>query len=93
MTTGGTIVLRQHTIVICMGSSCFSRGNQENLQEIKTFLKDNDLEDQVLLKGSRCEGECLKGPNITVDGRLFNGVKRENILSILEETLLGGSKP
>jgi len=82
-----------HTIVICMGSSCFSRGNQENLQEIKTFLKDNDLEDQVLLKGSRCEGECLKGPNITVDGRLFNGVKRENILSILEETLLGGSKP
>jgi len=85
--------LRQHTIVICMGSSCFSRGNQENLQEIKTFLKDNDLEDQVLLKGSRCEGECLKGPNITVDGRLFNGVKRENILSILEETLLGGSKP
>ena len=85
--------MRQHTIVICMGSSCFSRGNQENLQEIKTFLKDNDLEDQVLLKGSRCEGECLKGPNITVDGRLFNGVKRENILSILEETLLGGSKP
>jgi len=82
-----------HTIVICMGSSCFSRGNQENLQEIKTFLKDNDLEDQVLLKGSRCEGECLKGPNITVDGRLFNGVKRENLLSILEETLLGGSKP
>ncbi|EFC90914.1 MULTISPECIES: (2Fe-2S) ferredoxin domain-containing protein [Dethiosulfovibrio] len=85
--------MTSHTIVICMGSSCFSRGNQENLQEIKTFLKDNDLEDQVLLKGSRCEGECLKGPNITVDGRLFNGVKRENILSILEETLLGGSKP
>lgn len=85
--------MTSHTIVICMGSSCFSRGNQENLQEIKTFLKDNDLEDQVLLKGSRCERECLKGPNITVDGRLFNGVKRENILSILEETLLGGSKP
>lgn len=82
-----------HTIVICMGSSCFSRGNQENLQEIKTFLKDNDLEDQVLLKGSRCEGECLKGPNITVDGKLFNGVKREDIFPILEETLLGGSKP
>jgi NADH:ubiquinone oxidoreductase subunit E len=76
-----------------MGSSCFSRGNQENLQEIKAFLEHNGLKDQVLLKGSRCEGECLKGPNITVDGRLFNGVKKENILSILEETLLGGSKP
>lgn len=85
--------MRQHTIVMCMGSSCFSRGNQENLQVVKDFLSENGLEEKVLLKGSRCEGECLKGPNITVDGRLFNGVKRENILSILEETLLGGSKP
>lgn len=90
MTTGGKIAVRQHTIVMCMGSSCFSRGNQENLQVVKDFLSANDLEEQVLLKGSRCEGECLKGPNITIDGRLFNGVGPENILNILEQALLGG---
>lgn len=90
MTTGGTIVVRQHTVVMCMGSSCFSRGNQENLQVVKDFLRENDLEDKVLLKGSRCEGECLRGPNITIDGQLFNGVGPDNILTILEQALLGG---
>lgn len=90
MTTGGTIVLRQHTIVMCMGSSCFSRGNQENLQVVKDFLSENGLEEKVLLKGSRCEGECLRGPNITIDGKLFNGVGPDNILKILKKTLLGG---
>ena len=90
MTTGGTIVLRQHTIVMCMGSSCFSRGNQENLQVVKDFLSENGLEEKVLLKGSRCEVECLRGPNITIDGKLFNGVGPDNILEILKKTLLGG---
>ncbi len=83
--------MKQHTIVICMGSSCFSRGNQENLQEVKDFLERNGLTDKVLLKGSRCEGACLKGPNMTVDGRIFNGIGPDNIDRILTETLLEGA--
>ncbi len=82
--------MRQHTIVMCMGSSCFSRGNQENLQVVRDFLSENGLEEEVLLKGSRCEGECLRGPNITIDGKLFNGVGPDNLLEILNQTLLGG---
>lgn len=82
--------MKQHTIVICMGSSCFSRGNQENLQKVKDFLERNGLTDKVLLKGSRCEGECLKGPNMTVDGRIFNRICQDNIDAILTEALLGG---
>lgn len=83
--------MKQHTIVMCMGSSCFSRGNQENLQEVKDFLEKNDLVDKVVLKGSRCEKACLEGPNMTIDGKLFNGVGPDNLLTILEETLLKGA--
>ena len=31
-------------IVICMGSSCFARGNEENLRVIEDFLKSNNLQ-------------------------------------------------
>ena len=38
-------------IVICMGSSCFARGNEENLRVIEDFLKSNNLQTDVLLSG------------------------------------------
>ena len=38
-------------IVICMGSSCFARGNEENLRVIEDFLKSNHLEADVLIFG------------------------------------------
>ena len=28
-------------IVICMGSSCFARGNEENLRIIESFIAEN----------------------------------------------------
>ncbi len=82
--------MKKHTIVVCMGSSCFSRGNNENLQAIRSFLELHGLEESVQLKGSRCEGACLKGPNITVDGQVFQGVTPEGLPDILRKTLMGG---
>ena len=46
-------------IVICMGSSCFARGNEENLRVIEDFLKSNHLEADVLLSGRCCAGICF----------------------------------
>lgn len=54
-------------------------------------MEKNDLVDKVVLKGSRCEKACLEGPNMTIDGKLFNGVGPDNLLTILEETLLKGA--
>ena len=35
------------SITLCMGSSCFSRGNGKNLPRIQEFLKDHGLAAQV----------------------------------------------
>ena len=59
------------SITLCMGSSCFSRGNGKNLPRIQEFLKDHGLAAQVTLKGCRCGGCCAHGPNIWVDGTLL----------------------
>ncbi len=56
------------TTTLCMGSSCFSRGNGKNLPRIQQFLARNGLATQVHLKGCRCGGCCSAGPNIWADG-------------------------
>ena len=59
------------TLTICLGSSCFTRGNDANLPRLQQWLKRKGLEDKVALKGARCEGRCQHGPNLRLgDGFL-----------------------
>lgn len=74
-------------IVICLGSSCFSRGNKKTVNLIKAYLKENQLEDKVYFHGSHCFGDCEKGPMLRVDEEVFHHVTPENVLYILESKL------
>jgi NADH:ubiquinone oxidoreductase subunit E len=73
-------------ITICMGSSCYARGNGTNLEMIEDYIEEHGLDARVVLTGSRCEGVCAEGPNLTVNGRRFGRVDRETLLDILKET-------
>ncbi len=77
--------MRKVEIVICMGSSCFARGNDRNLKLLQTFLKERELEDRVFLRGSRCEGHCMVGPNLTIEGKLFSRITPEDLQDLLEK--------
>ncbi len=76
---------------VCLGSSCFSRGNNDQLKMIQQFLQERHLEDRVLLKGSRCEGHCLNGPNLRIGDALIQEVRADQVVAILETHLCGGS--
>ena len=54
------------TIKVCMGSSCFARGNSKNLQLIQKFISERNLDAEIELTGLRCCDKCSKGPNITI---------------------------
>jgi NADH:ubiquinone oxidoreductase subunit E len=71
-------------IVICMGSSCFSRGNSKNLGQIQDYLKANGLQAEVKLVGHLCQNLCKEGPNLTVNGRAYHRVDSATLASILE---------
>lgn len=71
---------------ICLGSSCFSRGNKNMLKVIENFLKENNLCEKVNLRGSHCLGNCAKGPNIMVNGKLYSGIDNFKIIGILKDT-------
>ena len=72
-------------IKVCMGSACFAKGNQENLECIKGYIEANGLEADVSIVGALCENKCEKGPRIIVDGIEYTNVSRENILGILNK--------
>lgn len=65
-------------ITICMGSSCFARGNERNLAFCEEFLAERGLQDEVDLEliGSLCTGNCADGPVVIVDGRTYRRVDR-----------------
>ena len=65
-------------IVVCLGSSCFARGNEENIRVVEAYLKENSYQDDVdvELSGTLCQGRCADGPNVIVDGKIYSKVER-----------------
>ncbi len=76
-------------IHICLGSSCFSRGNKDVVAFIKEYLKKNHLEDKVVFKGARCMGKCNNGPNLIIGDKLKEGVTLQGLEEMLEKELSG----
>lgn len=68
-------------VCICMGSSCFSRGNSRIVPAVKDLLASNGLRGRAVLEGHLCEGLCNHGPNVTIDGKLH---QRANPVEVLE---------
>ncbi len=68
---------------ICLGSSCFSRGNKDIVMYIKEYLKKNHLDDRVVFKGSRCMDKCSNGPNLMINGRMIEEISLANIEAIM----------
>lgn len=77
-------------VCICMGSSCFARGNDKNLGIIEECISNYRLQEKVELSGSRCEGRCCKGPNILIDGVIHNQVESGCLLDLLDQLLKKG---
>lgn len=74
-------------IKICLGSSCFSRGNKEILNIIKTYLKEHKLEHKVYFHGAHCFGKCSDGPNLQFGETFYENVNDSNIIEIIQKEL------
>jgi len=78
------MTLLKKEIKICLGSSCFSRGNKNTLQVVQKYLKDHQLEKDVILKGNHCLSNCSAGPVLQIGKEVFEQVSSEQVLEILE---------
>ncbi len=82
-------MLHKVKILLCLGSSCFARGNHDLIAAIRSYITRNQLEEKVEFRGDHCFGNCSDGPNVQIDSRLYQQVNRENIGQILDEALYG----
>lgn len=55
---------------------------------IQSFLKEYQLENNVLLKGSFCLENCGDGVTLMIDDRLFVGVSRNDLSELLRQQVL-----
>ncbi len=79
------MALVRKEIKICLGSSCFSRGNKKTLQLVQQYLKDHQLEHDVILKGNHCFSDCSSGPVLKIGAKVYEHVTQDNVLDILQK--------
>lgn len=71
-------------IKVCMGSACFAKGNQENLEYIKEYIENNNLDSNISIVGALCENKCEKGPRIIINDVEYTNVSTESLEGILK---------
>ena len=73
-------------MVICIGSSCFARGNAENVKIVEDFIAQRGLEDEldIELSGGLCTNNCPDGPIVIVNDKIYKHVNADVMQDIME---------
>ncbi|MCL2242326.1 MAG: (2Fe-2S) ferredoxin domain-containing protein [Chitinispirillia bacterium] len=74
-------------IIVCMGSSCFGKGNQTVAAAVTRFIEENKLEDKIEVAGCLCTNHCGAGPNIKINDKLISGVSEQSIGAVIVQEL------
>ena len=72
-------------IVVCLGSSCFARGNSENPAIINQHVKTHGLSASIRLTGKLCQDQCMQGPNLSIGGDLYHSVTAAKLRELLQQ--------
>ena len=74
-------------IIVCMGSSCFGKGNQATAEAVTQFIEEHKLEDKIEVAGCLCSGHCTEGPNIMINDKLISGVSEQSVGAVIAKEL------
>ncbi len=80
-------------VSICIGSSCHLKGSEQLVELFQNKIKEQGLENDIVLSGSFCLGKCNRvGVTVSVgDGineEVIPGVTPESFNSFWNETVL-----
>lgn len=72
---------------ICLGSSCFARGNKKMVHDVQSYVEDKQLQDKILLKGGHCFANCVKGPIVKFHDEIHENVTFTDVVNMLNKKL------
>jgi biotin synthase len=78
---------RELLIGVCMGSSCFSRGNNRTVAAVQDFITGQRLGGRAVLEGHLCEGLCKDGPNVMIGGEIFQRADTAAVIASMRQRL------
>lgn len=81
-------------IRICMGSSCFSRGNNKTVEILEDFIEKNktNVPVDIQLFGSLCMDKCSKGPILIINDKVYEGVTPDSAIDLLRHYIKEAEK-
>ena len=68
---------------ICLGSSCFSRGNKRIVKVIEEYIVANNLQNRIYFHGGHCFSKCEHGPTLLAKGKYFHNLTEESVKEVL----------
>jgi (2Fe-2S) ferredoxin len=68
-----------HTLFICNGDTCLSKGSDDTTIRIRKAITENHLDDQTHTIRTKCTGQCAHGPMVFVSpvNTWYRGIKPE----------------
>jgi len=80
----------EHTIVVCRGTACHTRGSRGLLDYLKSLLNVTDIEEdenipittsdrKFTIRTVACLGQCALAPAVVIDGKIHSHVTREKL--------------
>ncbi|HQD50734.1 MAG TPA: NADH-quinone oxidoreductase subunit NuoF [Defluviitaleaceae bacterium] len=81
-------------VLVCGGTGCVSSNSIQIVENLKKYLKENGIEDEVQVLKTGCFGFCEKGPIVKIlpDNTFYVQVKPEDAEIIVKEHLIKGRK-
>ncbi len=84
-------VREELSIAVCMGSSCYSRGNTGRvLETLRQCTESAGLIPKI--SGHLCENQCTTGPHVSIGNTLYSNVQVSCIPDLIKHHLQAGDK-
>lgn len=93
----------EHTLVVCRGTACHTRGSKSLLESLKKILnlKEEEGSEKIFLttpdrkftvKTVACFGQCAMAPVVEVDGKMHSHVTEMKLKGLIDALVKGGKK-
>jgi NADH:ubiquinone oxidoreductase subunit E len=72
-------------IVVCLGSSCFARGNSAILAVLQQYVQSKGPSSSVRLSGCLCQDQCKQGPNLKIGDEFHHNITAPRLRELLQQ--------
>ncbi|MBD2694070.1 (2Fe-2S) ferredoxin domain-containing protein [Anabaena catenula] len=77
---------KTQTILVCQKSDCMKRGGKALCQALESELRNNGLEDNVIIKGTGCMKNCKAGPNLLMpDKTRYSKIQAAQVPALIDK--------